>query len=116
MAQTMQVVLVDDVDGGAADQTVEFSLDGVDYEIDLSDARAAQLRDDLALWVGHARRRAVAPRRSSGSSGGSGSTGGSSGVDQAVVRAWARENGHTVNERGRLPGAVVDAYRAATGS
>ncbi|MBF5081823.1 Lsr2 family protein [Quadrisphaera sp. INWT6] len=104
MAQKLQVVLVDDVDGGAADQTVQFSLDGVDYEIDLSDARAAQLRGDLAPWVGRARRRQPAPRGSAG------------GVDQAAVRAWARRNGHTVNERGRVPAAVVGAYRAATGS
>ena len=104
MAQKLQVVLVDDVDGGAADQTVEFSLDGVDYEIDLSDARAAQLRNDLALWRGHARRRSGAAR------------GERDGVDQAAVRAWARRNGHTVNERGRVPAAVVGAYRAATGS
>ena len=108
MAQKLQVVLVDDVDGGAADQTVQFSLDGVDYEIDLSDARAAQLRDALSPWVGHARRRELAPRRAAGS--------GAAGGDQAAVRAWARENGHTVNERGRLPAAVVEAHRASTGS
>ncbi len=108
MAQTLQVVLVDDVDGGAADQTVEFSLDGVDYEIDLSDAHAARLRDDLALWVGHARRREGSGRR--------GVPTRPDGVDQAAVRAWARENGHTVNERGRVPSAVLDAHRAATGA
>lgn len=105
MAQKLQVVLVDDVDGGAADQTVEFSLDGVGYEIDLSDAHAAQLRDALAPWVGRARRRSGtghgAPRSAD------------DGVDQAAVRAWARRNGHTVNERGRVPAAVVSAYRAS---
>jgi hypothetical protein len=107
MARRLQVVLVDDVDGGAADQTVEFSLDGVDYEIDLSDARAAQLRAELAPWVGRARRR--------GDADGGGVTG-AGGVDQAAVRAWARRSGHTVNERGRVPAAVVEAYRAATGA
>ncbi len=107
MAQKLQVVLVDDVDGGAADQTVEFSLDGVDYEIDLSDARAARLRSDLAPWVGRARRRGDDGRGASPVTAG--------GADPAAVRAWARRNGHTVNERGRVPAAVVGAYRAATG-
>ncbi|MGQ7295262.1 histone-like nucleoid-structuring protein Lsr2 [Quadrisphaera sp. KR29] len=112
MAQTLQVVLVDDLDGGTADQTVSFSLDGVDYEIDLSAQNAARLRDDLAVWVGHARR-APAGRRSRASGGRAGDA--AAGTDLAAVRAWARENGHTVNERGRVPAAVLDAYRAATG-
>ena len=56
MAQHVQVVLVDDLDGGKASETVSFALDGVAYEIDLSDKNAAKLRDALATWVGHARR------------------------------------------------------------
>lgn len=120
MAQKTKVILIDDVEGGEADETVTFALDGVSYEIDLTSERAAQLRDALAPWVGHARkaggrsgasgsgRRAA---RSTGSSG-SGSTG--SGVDTAAVREWARENGHTVSERGRISGAVLEAYKAAT--
>ncbi|MEH3077536.1 MAG: Lsr2 family protein [Quadrisphaera sp.] len=112
MAQTLQVVLVDDLDGGPAEETVSFSLDGTDYEIDLSAEHAARLRDDLAVWVGHARR-TTAGRRTRATSGASGAAGG---ADVAAVRAWARENGHTVNERGRVPAAVVEAYRAATGA
>lgn len=111
MAQTLQVVLVDDLDGGPADQTVTFSLDGTDYEIDLSAQNAARLRDDLAVWVGHARRTTAGRRARTAPSPGAGD-----GVDVAAVRAWARENGHTVNERGRVPAAVVEAYRAATGA
>lgn len=56
MAQRTRVVLLDDLDGGPAAETVSFALDGVGYEIDLSEEHAAQLRDDLARWVGHARR------------------------------------------------------------
>ena len=56
MAQRVQVLLVDDIDGSAAAETVSFSLDGVSYEIDLTAAHAKKLRDDLASWVGHARR------------------------------------------------------------
>ena len=56
MAQKVQVVLVDDLDGGEADETVSFALDGVSYEIDLSSKNAAALRDAFATWVGHGRR------------------------------------------------------------
>ena len=62
MAQKTQVILVDDVDGSEANQTVTFALDGVSYEIDLNDEHAAALRESLEEWVGKARRTgAVAP-------------------------------------------------------
>jgi len=120
MAQKTKVILIDDVEGGEADETVTFALDGVSYEIDLTSERAAQLRDALAPWVGHARksggRSGGSARRSTRSSGSSSSSGSSgSGVDTAAVREWARENGHTVSERGRISGAVLDAYKAANG-
>ena len=56
MAQKTQVILVDDVDGSEANQTVTFALDGVTYEIDLNDEHAAALRESLEEWVGKARR------------------------------------------------------------
>ena len=56
MAQKVQVLLVDDLDGGEARETVSFALDGVTYEIDLSEANASKMRDQLAKWIGHARR------------------------------------------------------------
>ncbi|MEJ5867640.1 Lsr2 family protein [Pseudokineococcus sp. 5B2Z-1] len=118
MAQKTKVILIDDVEGGEADETVTFALDGVSYEIDLTSERAAQLRDALAPWVGHARKAggrssggARRPTRSSGSS----SSSSAGGVDTAAVREWARENGHTVSERGRISGAVLEAYKAAQG-
>lgn len=111
MAQKVQVILVDDLDGGAADETVTFSLDGVSYEIDLSTDNAAQLRDSLATWVGHARKvgRSSAPRSARraprASSGGSSAT---------TIREWARANGYTVNERGRISAEIKAAYEAAS--
>ncbi|GAA2029009.1 Lsr2 family protein [Pseudokineococcus marinus] len=118
MAQKTKVILIDDVEGGEADETVTFALDGVSYEIDLTSERAAQLRDALAPWVGHARKAGGrssggGARRSTRSSGSSSSSAG--GVDTAAVREWARENGHTVSERGRISGAVLEAYKAAQG-
>ncbi len=118
MAQKTKVILIDDVEGGEADETVTFALDGVSYEIDLTSERAAQLRDALAPWVGHARKSggsARPTRRSSGSSSRASGGSSASGVDTAAVREWARENGHTVSERGRISGTVLEAYKAANG-
>lgn len=119
MAQKVQVILVDDVDGGDASETVTFGLDGVSYEIDLDDDNAARLRDSLAHWVGHARRvpgRSGGGRRrssSTASSSGSSGTAAKGGTDTAAVRAWARENGYEVSERGRIAADVLAAYEAA---
>src|SRR3954467_2454641 len=89
MAQKVQVILVDDVDGGEAAETVSFALDGVSYEVDLSEKNASALRDALGPWVGHARRvggrssggrsRAASAAGGSGRSRGSGGSGGSGG-------------------------------------
>jgi len=108
MAQKVQVLLVDDIDGGTADETVSFSLDGVAYEIDLSKKNAAKFRDSLAGYVGTARRVA-------GRSAGRGPARKRAGADNrtAQIREWARKNGHKVNERGRIPGPVVAAYDKA---
>ncbi len=108
MAQKVQVVLVDDLDGGTADETVTFSLDGVSYEIDLTHDNAAHLRDALAPYVGHGRRIGGA-RRSSGR--GAGRAPG--GTDPAVVREWAKSQGIAVNERGRISAELQGRYEAA---
>ncbi|HWH29115.1 MAG TPA: Lsr2 family protein [Mycobacteriales bacterium] len=112
MAQKVQVMLVDDIDGSEATETVAFSLDGSSYEIDLNDAHAAELRDAFAPWVGAARR--AGARSAPGRSGRSGGRGGG-GDRQRVqdIREWARANGHKVSDRGRLSAAVIEAYEAA---
>jgi hypothetical protein len=115
MAQRVQVLIVDDVDGTTdADETVTFALDGVNYEIDLSSDNAAQLRDDFAQWIGHARRAGGSRRSGSrGSSRGSSGGGGAKRKDLSAIREWARENGYEVSDRGRISGAVQEAYDAA---
>ena len=118
MAQRVNVVLVDDIDGSEAAETVTFGLDGAQYEIDLSADNADKLREALAPYVGHGRR-AGGRRRSGGgssgrsSSGRSSSTSSSGGASAADVRAWARENGWDVPERGRVSAEVREAYDAA---
>jgi hypothetical protein len=109
MAQKVQITLVDDIDGGPATETVSFSLDGVAYEIDLSDGNAARLRDALAPYVGPARRRGG---RAAGGSG-RGRRSRSANNRTAQMRAWARENGHQVHERGRIPADISAAYEKA---
>ncbi len=108
MAQKVQVVLVDDIDGGTADETVSFSLDGVAYEIDLTTANAGKLRDALAPWVGHARRVGGRTRTGARRAGTSRSSGGKN----AEIREWARANGYSVSERGRIPAEVKSAFDA----
>jgi hypothetical protein len=108
MAQKVQVVLIDDIDGGDASQTVTFALDGVTYEIDLNDENAAKLRDAFSLWVGNGRRvsgRSARAARPAARAGGA--------EDSAAIREWAKQNGHQVSERGRISATVRDAYNAA---
>lgn len=110
VAQKVQVVLEDDISGGPADETVLFALDGVSYEIDLSTGNAAELREALAGYVAVARRvggRASSGRRRAGRSSGSGAG------KTAEIRAWARDNGYEVSERGRISAEVRAAYEAA---
>ena len=110
MAQRVNIVLEDDLDGSPADETVTFALDGVTYEIDLSESNATKLRDALAPYVGHGRR-AGGRRAASGRSAGSRAAGGRR--DLADVREWARKNGHQVSDRGRISAEVQAAYDKA---
>lgn len=109
MAQKVQVILVDDVDGGEAEESVSFSLDGVNYEIDLSASNAESLRDALAPWVGHARK--IGGRASRGRGTGRAKT--AAKADLTQVRSWARDNGFQVSDRGRVSSEVMKAYEGA---
>lgn len=108
MAQSVQIILEDDLEGGPADETVQFGLDGRQYEIDLSTANAEKLREALRPYVSSGRRtqgkstRTAGPRSSSGGN-----------PETAKIRAWAKENGYEVSDRGRIHQSVKDAYYAA---
>ena len=111
MAQKVQVILVDDIDGGKADETVKFGLDGVNYQIDVSTKNAKKLREAFAPFVAEARRgpgRAAGRRRTTKAG-----RKGRGKSDAAAVRKWAKSNGHKVSDRGRVPAPVMAAYRAA---
>ena len=113
MAQKVQILLVDDIDGGDASETVEFGLDGVTYEIDLSEGNARALRDQLAPFIAEGRK--VGGRRRQGSAGRSSRGRGSSNGEPsaAEVREWARSNGFQVPDRGRVSAEVKEAFAAA---
>jgi len=96
MAQKITVALEDDIDGGPADETVRFGLGGTEYEIDLSKKK-------------HARKAGRGPRRRPGRTA-------SSRERSADIRAWAKDQGITVSDRGRIPASVAEQYEAAQGS
>jgi Lsr2 len=108
MATKITIVLEDDIEGGPAEETLRFGLDGREYEIDLSSTNAAAFRQQIAPYIEHARRagsrqpqrlvRTTASRERS-----------------ADIRAWARDNGIAVSERGRIPASVIERYEATTG-
>ncbi|WP_033292875.1 histone-like nucleoid-structuring protein Lsr2 [Amycolatopsis jejuensis] len=113
MAQKVLVSLVDDLDGSEAEETVEFGLDGVAYQIDLSSENAEELRDALAQYVEHARRAGGRKRASLRPVAGGKSVARPAAVDREqnqAIRAWARKNGFQVSDRGRIPSEVVEAY------
>src|SRR5829696_989867 len=113
MAQKVQVLLVDDLDGGEAAETVSFALDGSSYEIDLSRKNAEEMRDSLAKYVGAARKAGRTSTTSSRSSGGGRRGGSSTAMDRdqaAAIRSWAKKQGLKVSDRGRIPATIIEQY------
>ncbi len=106
MAKKVTIVLTDDIDDSPAAETVSFALDGVSYEIDLSAANSAKLRDALAPYIAHGQK--VGGRKSVGRSGG-----GAKRTNTSAIRDWARSAGHAVSERGRIPANILAAYEKA---
>lgn len=122
MAWTVNVSVTDDLDGGAADETVRFCLDGTSYAIDLSTGNALELRGVLGRYVLRARAQAAAGPAIGGPLDTSGlatsglvtsGPGGGPGSQTAVIRAWARQNGFAVSRVGRLPATIQRAYQRA---
>lgn len=106
MAQRVHIVLEDDIDGGEATETLLFGIDGINYEIDLSDKNATKLRDSLAKYVASARRTTPRARRASRR--------GTSGPTTAQIRDWARSNGYQVSDRGRISAEIRTAYEGSS--
>jgi len=109
VAQKIQTLFVDDIDGGEAEGTVRFGLDGADYEIGLSVAHSEDLHKALAPYIAHGRKAGGARRAVRSRSGNGGA------VDTHKVREWARGQGIEIKDRGRVPADVVEKYRQATG-
>jgi predicted GNAT family acetyltransferase len=111
VAQKIQTLFIDDLDGSAAEGTVRFGLDGAEYEIDLNADHAQALRTTLARYADAARRvtgtrqPATRSRRKPAAAD----------VDNTEVRDWARGQGLEVKDRGRIPAELVVKFKAATG-
>lgn len=103
MARKVIEVLIDDFDGTESDDIKKhtFALNGTSYEIDLSPKNAKKLESALAPYIEKARKQGA--RRSTRSNK----------QDLNAIREWARANGHTVSDRGRIPAEIVEAYEAA---
>ena len=110
MAQKIQTLFIDDLDGGEAAGTVRFALDGTQYEIDLSASHSEELRKALEQYISHARRTGGTARRAARGSRGNGA------IDTAKVREWAKEQGIEIKDRGRVPANVVEKYQTAVGA
>jgi Lsr2 len=112
VAQKVQTLFVDDIDGSDAEGTVRFSLDGTDYEIDLNATNARALRDALARYTGAARRVSGSTRRQPRG----GRRAPANGLNSTEVREWAKAQGIEVKDRGRVPAELVVKFKAATGN
>jgi hypothetical protein len=112
MAQKHIVQLIDDLDQGAAAETVSFGLDGSQYEIDLSAKNASKLRDALADYVANARRATRGGRSYATNGRRAGRPTRSDREQTQAIREWARKNGHKVGEKGRIPATVLEAYNS----
>jgi Lsr2 len=111
VAQKIQTLFIDDLDGSEAEGTVRFALDGAEYEIDLNSAHAQALRDALAPFVSAARRAGGGARRPARG----GRRAPASGLNTTEVREWAKAQGIEVKDRGRVPAELVVKFKAATG-
>ena len=111
MAKTTIVQVSDDLDGSANASEVRFAFEGTEYAIDLSSKNRKALEKALRPYVEAGTK--VSGRRSAATRSARPKRSGNSAVDLAAVRAWAKENGHQVSDRGRLPKAVLDAYSAS---
>ena len=110
MAQRIQTLFIDDIDGGPAEGTVRFGLDGAEFEIDLNAKHSEELHSALQKYIPHARkvggttRREPRGRRSANA------------VDTMAVRTWAREHGIDIKDRGRVPANIIEQYQAPAGA
>jgi hypothetical protein len=108
LAQKIQTLFVDDIDGSEAEGTVRFGLDGANYEIDLSVVHSEELHKALAPCIAHARKTSATRHAARGRRI-------ASAISTHMVREWAKEQGIEIKDRGRVPADIVEKYRQATG-
>jgi hypothetical protein len=112
MAKQVITVLTDDLDGGDADRTIEFGLDGVNFTIDLSEKNAGKLRKALDPYLNVASRLGRTGAQGRIASRPAAPTVRSNRDQNQAIREWATKNGYEVSERGRIPSSIVEAFHA----
>ena len=108
MAKETIIKISDDLDGSDASSTVPFTWNSVAYEIDLSTRNTWEFEKAVAPYVAAARRVAATTRKSRGKKAAN-----TPALSMDEIRSWAKDNGHKVADRGRIPAAVLDAFHAA---
>ena len=107
MKKTKKIVeVVDDFDGTPADQTVRFAFNGASYEIDLTRAHFEEFAEAIQPYIKVGRKTGSTRRR--GNAGNPAQR-----LETAKIRAWAKEEGYELSERGRIPASIVEDYRKA---
>jgi hypothetical protein len=112
MAQKTEIVFIDDLDGSAAETTIRFGLDGVEYEIDLNAAHASELRNAMETYIAIGRKVGGTPGRTRPA----GKSTTAAGPSPSEVREWAKGQGIEVKDRGRVPAELIVKFKAATDS
>ena len=106
MATKTAIALEDDINGGPAEETLRFRLSTADYEIDLNATNARRFRTQMAPFIDHARKTGPRQRRLARPA--------SARQHSADIRAWAKEHGIQVSDRGRIPASVIKQYETLT--
>lgn len=119
MATQTTTTLIDDIDGSDATDTYVFGLDGTWYEIDLNEKNAQKLNDALSVFVAAGRRGEAgrrSPRAPRNRAAKPGRPAGRMAPDReqtTAIRTWARSQGLTVSDRGRLSQSIIDQFESA---
>jgi hypothetical protein len=111
MPMAVKQIMIDDIDGSEGAETVEFSLEGIGYQIDLTEKNADALRKALAPFIDSARR--TSAKRPSSRKTAAHRPAAEATINNDAIRDWAKSTGRKVSDRGRIPRDVVQAFEEA---
>ena len=115
MARKVEVQLIDDLDGSTAEESIKFSLDGINYQIDLNKKNAAKLRSSLAPYVNAGQKLGRAAAHGVRTRGRGSAPAKTDREQNQAIREWAKRKGIEVSDRGRIAASIVAQYEAEAG-